>query len=96
MLRKDIKNILKVFMSERGAFYNLQKLGIFGSYARNQATDESDIDIVFVTDKPDLFMTSMLRQDLEDLLGRRVDVVRLRKNMNSGFRARIEREAVYV
>ncbi len=96
MRQKNIRYVLGAFMAERGAFYNLKKIGVFGSYARNQATNESDVDVVFVTDRPDLFMTAMLRQDLEDLLGRHVDVVRLRNNMNPRLKARIERDAVYV
>ena len=50
----------------------------------------------FQTDCPDLFITSMLRQDLEALLRHPVDVVRLRDSMNPRLKARIEREAVYV
>ncbi|MBD3793534.1 MAG: nucleotidyltransferase domain-containing protein [Campylobacterales bacterium] len=34
--------------------YHVEKIGLFGSYARGEATQESDIDI-FVTMKPNLF-----------------------------------------
>ena len=48
------------------------------------------------SDRPDLFMTAMLRQDLEAFLGHPVDVVRLRDSMNPRLKARIQREATYV
>ena len=72
------------------------RVGYFGSYARNTATPESDVDIVFDTDAPNLYMTVMLKEDLEALLGRPVDVLQLRGMTNARLRARIEKEAVYV
>ncbi len=48
------------------------------------------------TDHPDLFITAMLKQDLETLLNHPVDVIRLRETMNPRLKARIEREAAYV
>ncbi|PTL36631.1 hypothetical protein CLG94_02830 [Candidatus Methylomirabilis limnetica] len=53
-------------------------------------------DVVFQTDRPDLFITAMLKQDLEAFLNHPVDVVRLRDTMNPRLKARIEREAIYV
>ncbi|MEL6353512.1 MAG: nucleotidyltransferase domain-containing protein [Cyanobacteria bacterium J06627_28] len=82
--------------TEYGADYHLKKLGFFGSYARNQATADSDVDIVFATDRPNLFKTAMLKQDLEALLDRPVDVVRLHQYLTPGFRDRIDQEAIYV
>ena len=76
--------------------YHVLSLGYFGSYARNEATPDSDVDVVFTTDKPDLLLTSLLKQDLEAVLQHPVDVVRLRDKMNPRLKARIEREAVYV
>ena len=91
-----LQTLLRGFKEQHAMEYALNSLGYFGSYARNEATPDSDIDVVFQTDHPDMFITSMLRQDLETLLDHPVDVVRLREGMNPGLRARIEREATYV
>jgi hypothetical protein len=91
-----LKARLREFKEQRGAEYHLQALGYFGSYARGEATAESDVDIVFETDVPDLLRTSCMLQDLREWLGREVDVVRLRGTMNPRLKARIEKEAVYV
>jgi predicted nucleotidyltransferase len=40
--------------------------------------------------------TSAMKQDLEVLLGRKVDVIRLHQYLTPEFRARIEKEAIYV
>ena len=91
-----LRALLATFKELHGAEYRLRALGYFGSYARNEATPDSDVDVVFQTDRPDLFLTAMLKQDLEALLDHPVDVIRLRDAMNPHLKARIEREATYV
>ena len=88
--------VLRAFKEQHGEQYHLRALGYFGSYARQEATPDSDVDVVFQTDRPDLFLTAMLKQDLEALLNHPVDVIRLRDAMNPRLKARIEREATYV
>ena len=61
-----------------------------------QAQEDSDVDVVFETSEPNLFRTSRMKQELEELLARRVDVVRLRDRMNPRLKQRILREARYV
>jgi len=92
----ELRTLLRTFKEQHAEEYHLLALGYFGSYARNEATPDSDVDVVFQTDRPDLFITAMLRQDLEALLDHPVDVVRLRDSMNPRLRARIKREATYV
>ena len=91
-----LRTLLKAFKEQHAEEYHLRALGYFGSYARKEATAESDVDIVFETDAPNLFRTSSMRQDLVEWLGREVDVVQLRGLSNPRLKARVEREAVYV
>ena len=93
---EQLRALLKAFKEQHAEEYHLRALGYFGSYARNEATAESDVDIVFETEAPNLFRTSSMRQDLVEWLGRPVDVVRLRRMMNPRLKARIQKEAVYV
>ncbi len=92
----DIFRLLARFKEQRGSEYDLKSLGVFGSVARGDARADSDIDVVFETDRPNLYRTSSLRQELQGLLKRPVDVVRLRPRMNPTLRDSIEREARYV
>jgi hypothetical protein len=91
-----LRAMLKAFKEQYGEQYHLRALGYFGSYARNEADENSDVDIVFDTDAPNLFSTVVMKQDLEELLGRPVEVLQLRGLTNPRLKARIEREAVYV
>ena len=94
--REKVLALLKTFMERQKSEYGLVSLGVFGSFARDEVQSDSDVDIVFDTDTPNLFMTAMMRQDLEELLGRPVDVLQLRGLTNLRLKARIEKEAVYV
>ena len=94
--REEVLARLKAFKESHQADYGLISLGIFGSFARGQADAESDVDVVFETSEPNLFRTSRMKLELESLLARRVDVVRLRERMNPRLKERILREARYV
>lgn len=93
---EQLQRLLREFKEQRGESLRLTALGYFGSYARGEASPDSDVDIVFQTDYPNLLLTSRLRLDLIDLLNRPVDVIRYRENMNPRFKARLDREAIYV
>ncbi|HUY15681.1 MAG TPA: nucleotidyltransferase domain-containing protein [Terriglobia bacterium] len=93
---EEVLALLKAFMESQKSEYGLLSLGVFGSLARGEARSDSDVDIVFETNQPNLFRTARMRAELERLLARPVDVVRLRERMNPRLRQRILREAHYV
>ena len=47
-------------------------------------------------EKPDLFYMIGIKQAIEEVLGRKVDVVRLRERMNKALKRRIEQDVIYV
>jgi uncharacterized protein len=94
--RSEVLDILGRHKAEFAERYGITSLGVFGSVARDDAGPQSDVDIVFQTDSPNLYRTVHLKRDLESLLQRRVDVVRWRERINPRLKARIAREAVYV
>lgn len=56
--------------------YQPQRIGIFGSYARQEQTNESDIDIlVRFKDTISLFDLVRIHRELSNLLGIKVDIV---------------------
>lgn len=58
------------------ARHGVTRIHVFGSVARGEETPESDIDfLVDVGPSPSAWFPGGLIIDLEDLLGRRVDVV---------------------
>ncbi len=96
MSRSEIIQTLKKFKKENAEDYGILLLGVFGSTARDEVNDASDVDIVVTMKKQDLFNLIGIKQDLEELLKVPVDVVSYRENMNSFLKGRIEKEARYV
>jgi uncharacterized protein len=56
--------------------YGLTSVGIFGSYVRDDQRGGSDVDILVEFEEPiSLFRFMALEYELEDLIGRKVDLV---------------------
>jgi len=95
MGKNDIIKILQDYKKEVAEQYNILKIGIFGSVARDEAGKESDVDVVLSISEPDLFMLAGIKGDLEDRLRRPVDIVTYRDTMNPFLKKKIDEEAVY-
>ena len=74
----------------------LERIGLLGSTARNEATPSSDVDVWVELDPLTPFATVHLKQELEIVLQRPVDLVRLRERMNPALRQAILQEGVRV
>jgi uncharacterized protein len=88
LLKEKREDILKI-----AASHGARNIRVFGSVARGEASDSSDIDLL-VDMEPDrsLLDVAALLADLRDLLGRRVDVVS-EKGLYWLLRRRILKEA---
>jgi len=71
-------------------------IGIFGSVARDQQTEDSDVDILIEAPVLDLLSLIGIKYQLEEMLGTPVDVVRKTEYMPHLLRERVEREVIYV
>ncbi len=77
--------------------YGITKLGIFGSVARNEHTENSDIeDIVVEVSKPTLQLMYELKEALKQLFNCEVDLVRFRDSLRPLFKSNIQRDVIYV
>ena len=94
--RVKYMNILQRFKQEHGSEYGITRIGIFGSVARNEHTDESDVDVLIEAPGLDLFTCIGIRNQLEEMMGVPVDLVRNTKYLRPRFKARVEREVIYV
>lgn len=59
--------------------YKLKKVSLFGSYARGEATPDSDVDL-YIIDSPDSYKgipwgAFAIYTDLEDALNKKVDII---------------------
>ncbi len=78
MNREIIIDFLSAHKTEFEQNFSLVKIGLFGSYARGENFEDSDIDIVVELRKPDLFYLIGIKLTVEKALGTSVDVVRIR------------------
>ena len=78
--------------------YNIQQVYLFGSYAREEATEESDIDILVCGgDKFKLTMVFAFAEELRKALNKDVDVFEINEiNQESDFYKTIMKERVLV
>ena len=77
------------------SYFGVTSLRIFGSVARNEQKEDSDVDVC-VDMKPNLFLHVELKKFLEEQFGCPVDVVSFHKNMNDFLRRQIEKDGILI
>ena len=87
---------LAEFKSQFGDKFGIIRLGIFGSVAREENNENSDIDIVVEVKKPSLTIMYELEQSLKALFGCDVDLVRYRQSLRPLFKSNIQKDVVFV
>ncbi|MBD5803488.1 Nucleotidyltransferase domain protein [Azoarcus sp. Aa7] len=76
--------------------YGIRSIKVFGSMARDDADDDSDVDLLVETGpETSGFALGALLMDAQDLLHRRVDIV-TQNALHPAMRARVLREALPV
>jgi uncharacterized protein len=97
----DSSNILSYLKDNKDRLlhdYHLTRIGLFGSMARGEQNDSSDIDLVveFEPDKPDLYTLKLkLKEEIQSKFERQVDICRL-KYIKPIFKNQIQSEVKYV
>ncbi len=91
---EEIKEILSEHKEEIREKYGVVILGVFGSYARGEQKETSDVDILIEIERPIGLKFFELWDELEKLLGCEVDLVReklLREEIRSDVLREVER-----
>ena len=70
MRKKEIVEILRQYNEEFAEQYGILAIGVFGSVARDEAVEDSDVDVVVQIAKPNLFMLVGIKNELEERLHR--------------------------
>ena len=92
--QNQILSSLQIYKNKYKDKYGIEDIGIFGSYARNTANENSDIDVFVKLKHSNLFLLSRMRIELEELFGVHTDIVQLRDKMNLYLKKHIEKEAI--
>lgn len=66
---------IKQKSSEVANRYNIKRMYLFGSYARGEASDDSDIDIMIQSEGMGLLDISRFKQQLSSIFSISVDVI---------------------
>ncbi len=95
MLSKD--KILSVLKNNKHALQNLgvEEIGLFGSYAKNEAKEKSDIDIFTKLNKTDYRTILNVLLFLESKLPAKIDLIYNGPHLRTSFLQTLEREVIY-
>lgn len=90
---------LRALLPHLRSQYAVASLGLFGSIARGDGAESSDIDVL-VAFEPGATVTLMtlarVKCDLEDALGRAVDLVEDHPQLRPAFRDQLRRDLIRV
>ncbi|MDP3466084.1 MAG: nucleotidyltransferase family protein [Sulfuricurvum sp.] len=96
MTKAIILDFLSEHKTELQQKFGIQKMALFGSYARDEQREDSDIDLVIVEiDKKDYFNRVHAKYFLEEHLKKDVDIGYL-GSIRNFLKKRIEKEIIYV
>lgn len=92
----EYKALLARFKQEFGGQFGIKELGFFGSVARGEHTEGSDLDVFVSLDKVEPFIMFDLKELLESLCKCKVDLIRLRDSLRPALLDNIRKEGIYV
>ncbi len=96
MAKDNVLELLRAHREEIERRFGVRSLSLFGSVARDEATEDSDVDLLVEFDPPPTFDRYMdLKLFLEDLLGRKVDLVDA-PTLRERVRPYVERDLIHV
>ena len=97
MDRQDIEKRLRALKPEITQKYKVKEIGFFGSYARGEASPESDIDIlVEFKNPPSLLSLIRLENELSEILGIKVDLVTMGALKNKRIKTSIKKDLISI
>lgn len=95
MTQQEILDTIRRLKPELEQKYHLSRIALFGSYARNDQSEDSDIDIL-VDMEAKYGALVEVEKLLEKNLHHKVDLIRLHRFMRERFKNRVMKEAIFV
>lgn len=95
------KSIITEYLKERKKDfinkYSIEKIGLFGSFATDKNSINSDVDIVYETSTKDLTFNQLfqIEEELKKQFNRNIDLVNL-KYMNPLIKRKALKDVIYV
>jgi len=99
---EEVKNILAENREELKEKFKLKRLGIFGSYARNEQSEDSDLDLLIAFEEESvggweyIGLMMDLEEFMENALEIKVHLATERQAMNSDKWEYVKKDLIYV
>lgn len=94
--REAVLDILRVFKKNNAEKYGIESLALFGSMARNEQREDSDVDILIELKEPSLYLYAEIADILKSVLSRKVDLVSAKATKRNSFKEEIVKDIIYV
>ena len=95
MTKTDILNELSNNRSYIEKNFEVEKIGLFGSYAKDEQTESSDIDIYVEFKNKTFDNLAGLWNYLEELYHKKIDLFHKHKNNNKIIISNIQKDVIY-
>ena len=94
----DKRQILAILTQHRETLKEMgvERIALFGSYARETAESDSDIDLLVELKEPKYLLLLQLSDYLTELLGHKVDLIRKGPHLKRRFLDSVEKDIAYV
>ena len=96
MKKDECVMLLKKYMDILKEKYGITSLSLFGSTARGEQKEGSDIDLFVDTETPNPFLLMNAKEFQENATGSSVDIVRNHQNLNPRLRRRILKDGIFI
>ncbi len=96
MGKDECIKILKKYMNILKSKYGITSMSLFGSTARGEQKEGSDIDLFVDTETPNPFLLMDAKDFLEKETGTSVDIIRNHQNLNPRLRKRILKDGIFI
>ena len=93
---QDCISDLSTFKKANEKHLGITRLGVFGSVARQENTEDSDLDVVVEMENPTLRRMYELEERLKQMFRCKIDVVQMRPTLRPLLKQNIQRDAIYV
>lgn len=93
--QKEYIDALKAFAPVMRERFGVTSMRLFGSVARNEQTDQSDLDL-FVEMPAKMFLVISLKQTLEEKFSSKVDIIRKHIGLNPYLKTQIDQDGITI
>ena len=94
--RDQIIILLRTFKNENAEKFGIERMSLFGSVARGEHNENSDVDLLIKFKSPSLYLYADLSNTLETILGMKVDIVSESARKRPGFIEEISKDLIYL